>query len=150
MADVVTAPVRSRMMSNIRSKNTKPEILLRKALHSRGFRFRLHCSNLPGKPDLVLPKYNVACFVHGCFWHRHQNCRFSTSPATRAEFWQTKFEQNVERDRRNIDSLHLAGWRVAIVWECQLRSEFANATIDSLVNWLRNESTPDNFSEFVP
>lgn len=136
MTDTVTAPVRSRMMSNIRGKNTKPEIVLRKALHARGFRFRLHRTDLPGKPDLVFSKHHAVCFVHGYFWHRHPDCRFSTSPATRSDFWQTKFKQNVERDRRTLDTYLQLDWRVAVIWECQLRKEVIATTVAILEMWL--------------
>ena len=125
------------MMSGIRSKNTRPEMLLRKALHARGFRYRLHGANLPGKPDLVFPRYRAVCFVHGCFWHRHPGCRFATTPATRAEFWETKFGDNVVRDRDNGALLETRGWRVAVVWECSTRGDLFPQTIDLLTDWLR-------------
>jgi DNA mismatch endonuclease (patch repair protein) len=119
--DVVDATTRSRMMSGIRSKDTKPEMIVRRYLHSRGFRFRLHARNLPGSPDLVLPKHKAAIFVHGCFWHRHQGCRYATTPASNADRWQQKFDGNVERDQRKAKALDAAGWRVFVVWECDLR-----------------------------
>lgn len=106
-------------MSGIRGKNTKPEITVRKFLHQKGLRFRLH-AKLPGKPDLTFPKYKTAVFVHGCFWHRHEGCRFSTTPKNNADFWQKKFAANVERDARATAQLEELGWRVLIVWECQL------------------------------
>jgi len=121
MVDVVDRATRSRMMSGIRGKNTHPEILVRQFLHGQGFRFRLHAKNLPGSPDIVLPKWMVAIFVHGCFWHRHEGCRFSTTPASNTVRWQSKFEQNVIRDRRNTRELISAGWAVIILWECGLR-----------------------------
>jgi len=123
MADVVDAETRSRMMSGIRGKNTGPELLLRKAMHARGFRYRLHCRYLPGRPDLVFPKYQAVVFVHGCFWHRHEGCRYTTTPSTRPEFWAEKFEANVERDRRNQLALEEAGWCVAIVWDVRSGSQ---------------------------
>lgn len=119
--DVVDAATRSRMMSGIRSKDTKPEILVRRYLHGRGFRYRLHVRDLPGSPDLVLPKHRVAILVHGCFWHRHQGCRYATTPANNAEHWRRKFDGNVERDQRKMKALEAAGWRVIVVWECDLR-----------------------------
>lgn len=137
MTDIVDPKTRSRMMSGIRSKNTRPEMLLRKALHARGFRYRLHGANLPGKPDLVFPRYRAVCFVHGCFWHRHPGCRFATTPATRAEFWETKFGDNVVRDRDNGALLETRGWRVAVVWECSTRGDLFPQTIDLLTDWLR-------------
>lgn len=136
MADIVDKKTRSRMMGGIRGKDTKPEILLRKQLHARGFRFRLHDSRLPGTPDLILRKFNAVIFVHGCFWHRHEGCRYSTTPATRPEFWAEKFAGNVERDRRNIEVLRKAGWRVAVVWECGLRKSGASSTTEQLVSWI--------------
>ena len=114
-------------MSGIRGKDTRPEMMVRKGLHRLGFRFRLHNRNLPGKPDLVLPKRAAVVFVHGCYWHRHQGCRYATTPSTRPEFWQAKFQGNVERDRRNQRELMKAGWRVFIVWECALRSDLVDA-----------------------
>jgi DNA mismatch endonuclease (patch repair protein) len=108
-------------MARVGQKNTKPEMIARRALHRLGFRFRLHRSDLPGSPDIVLPKYRTAIFVHGCFWHRHPGCRKATTPKTRREFWVRKFEQNVSRDRRNENDLRSAGWEVLTVWECETR-----------------------------
>ena len=136
MTDIVDSKTRSRMMSGIRGKNTKPEIILRKTLHSHGFRYRLHQSGLPGKPDLVFPKHDAVCFIHGCFWHRHSGCKFSTTPATRIEFWKEKFRTTVYRDRENIDKLLKQNWRVSIVWECDLRKELIEKTVDRLGIWL--------------
>lgn len=109
-------------MSGIGGKNTKPELLVRKALFAAGFRFRLHRKDLPGRPDIVLPGRRVVVFVHGCFWHAHQGCRYAKSPATRREFWEAKLASNVERDRRATKALLSAGWRVLVVWECATRS----------------------------
>lgn len=132
---------RSRMMSGIRGKNTKPELALRKALHSRGFRYRLHDRLLPGHPDLVLPKYHTAILIHGCFWHRHEGCRYTASPSTRPEFWQAKFDANKRRDREVQQLLTKQGWRLATVWECALkRSEQLTATADLLASWLLGSS----------
>lgn len=121
--DIVDRATRSRMMAAIGPRNTKPEILVRRALHAAGLRFRLHRRDLPGSPDIVLPKYRTAIFVHGCFWHRHQGCRFATNPSTNAEFWQKKFRANVQRDRRKRRLLRRAGWHVMTIWECQVRSD---------------------------
>ncbi|MGO6676457.1 very short patch repair endonuclease [Rhizobium ruizarguesonis] len=138
--DVVDKATRSRMMSNIRGRDTRPEVMLRKALHRLGFRFRLHVKGLPGKPDIVLPKYRAAIFTHGCFWHRHHGCRFATSPATRVEFWNAKFTGNVERDGRVRDALNGAGWRVATVWECALRKpQDAVVAAEVVAEWLSSE-----------
>ena len=121
MTDIVDQQTRSRMMSGIRGKNTKPELALRRALHARGFRFRLHSGKVHGRPDLVLPKHRAVVFVHGCFWHRHEGCRYATVPATRPEFWRAKFDANVARDSAVRTRLLEDGWRVATVWECALR-----------------------------
>ncbi|WP_342662900.1 very short patch repair endonuclease [Amorphus coralli] len=131
---------RSRMMAGIRGKNTKPELALRRALHARGFRFRLHSKVVPGRPDLVLPRYRAGVFVHGCFWHRHEGCRYATTPSTRQEFWQGKFAANVARDAAVRGWLLEEGWRVATVWECALRKpDQIVASVDSLSEWLRSE-----------
>ena len=121
MTDIVNKETRSRMMSGIRGKDTQPELLLRRALHARGFRYRLHVKTVSGRPDLVLPKHKVAIFVHGCFWHRHEGCRFASTPKTRHEFWAAKFAANVRRDQKVVAELLLEGYRIATVWECALR-----------------------------
>lgn len=120
MADTLTPAERSERMSRIRSSDTKPEIVLRKALHKLGFRFRLHGRRLPGKPDIVLPKHRTVIFVHGCFWHRHPGCKVATTPKTNTDFWIDKFDRNQSRDTRNSEALAAAGWRVLVVWECEL------------------------------
>ncbi|GAK46717.1 DNA mismatch endonuclease vsr [Tepidicaulis marinus] len=122
MADIVTTEVRSRMMSGIRGKNTKPELAVRKALHRLGFRYRLHDRSLPGKPDLVFPKYRAVIFVHGCFWHGH-DCHLFKWPKTRQEFWRNKIEKNRSNDARAIAELEEQGWRVAVIWECALKGK---------------------------
>ncbi|MHB1332517.1 MAG: very short patch repair endonuclease [Sulfuriferula sp.] len=121
MVDVVDKATRSRMMAGIQGKNTKPELLVRKYLHSKGLRFRLHAKKLPGKPDLVFPKYKVVVFVHGCFWHRHAGCKYATTPSSREDFWANKLSENVARDSYQIAALIGLGWRVFVVWECELR-----------------------------
>lgn len=137
MTDIVDQQTRSRMMSGIRGKNTKPELALRRALHARGFRFRLHSGELHGRPDLVLPKYHAVVFVHGCFWHRHTGCRYTTTPSTRPEFWQAKFASNVARDSVVSTTLLEDGWRVATVWECALRKpEQVEVSVEFLSIWL--------------
>jgi DNA mismatch endonuclease (patch repair protein) len=125
MADIVDRATRSRMMSGIKGKNTRPELLVRKYLHSRGLRFRLHVKELPGKPDLVFPKYKVVVFVHGCFWHQHSDCKYATTPSSRKHFWINKLSENVARDSYQIAALEGLGWRVFVVWECELREGLA-------------------------
>ena len=125
---------RSRNMSAIKSKNTKPEITLRKLLHSMGYRFRLHRKDLPGSPDIVLPKYKTVIFVHGCFWHRHENCKYATTPKTRKEFWDKKFRENINRDNLNQANLALKGWKIIIIWECQLKGDIKKLIRELLPN----------------
>lgn len=122
MADKLSSTQRKYCMSRIRGKNTKPEILVRKGLHARGFRFRLHNKKLPGSPDIVLPKYSVAIMVNGCFWHGHKGCRFATRPKSNVEFWETKIARNKHRDEVTIAHLEALGWHVITVWECELRA----------------------------
>ncbi|MCW4148547.1 very short patch repair endonuclease [Halomonas sp. 18H] len=119
--DVLTRQQRAYCMSRIQGKNTKPEMAVRSFLHGLGFRYRLHRKDLPGKPDLVLPRFRLAIFVHGCFWHRHSRCFYATSPATRKEFWRKKLEGNVTRDLRQQKALIEQGWRVLVIWECGVR-----------------------------
>lgn len=139
MADIVNSQTRSRMMAGIRGKDTKPELALRRALHALGFRFRLHVKDVPGKPDIVMPKYNAVIFVHGCFWHRHRGCRYTTAPSTRLDFWAAKFDSNVARDIVVRSALSQAGWRVATVWECALRTETGvTETKNTLAAWLKD------------
>lgn len=123
-------------MAGIGGKDTKPEIMVRRALHKAGFRFRLHVSDLPGRPDVVMPRYKAVILVHGCFWHRHHNCHWCTNPGANSELWKSKFERNVERDTETAERLRRAGWRIARVWECGLRGPIQAKTIDDLINWL--------------
>lgn len=120
MADIVGSAVRRKMMSGIRAKDTKPELKIRRSLHARGYRYRLHDRNLPGRPDLVLPRYRCVLFIHGCFWHGH-SCPLFRMPATRTEFWKHKIETNRRRDSASETKLVDDGWRVGIVWECALK-----------------------------
>lgn len=108
-------------MSRIRSSNTKPELIVRQVLHAIGYRFRLHRHDLPGKPDIVLPKYKTVIFVHGCFWHRHEDCKYAYNPKSRVEFWQEKFRSNIERDKRVSEQIAVAGWRQLTIWECETK-----------------------------
>jgi DNA mismatch endonuclease, patch repair protein len=120
MADVLTTAQRQLNMSRIRGRDTKPEMLIRRGLHARGLRYRLHDRKLPGRPDLVFPKYRTAVFIHGCFWHAH-GCALSKLPATRQDFWKQKLEGNAARDNKAIEALQANGWRVLVIWECALR-----------------------------
>ena len=110
---------RSALMGRVPGKNTKPELVVRREAHALGYRFRLHRKDLPGTPDLVFPRLRKALFVHGCFWHRHEGCSRTTTPKTRAAYWQEKFERNVQRDRRNVAMLEALGWKVLVIWECE-------------------------------
>lgn len=139
MADKLNTQQRHHCMSRIRGKDTKPEILVRKGLHARGFRFRLQDRNLPGRPDIVLPKYGVAIMVNGCFWHGHKGCRYATKPKSNAEFWETKIARNKHRDEVTSAHLEALGWTVIIVWECELRGkEKAEARIQTLAEEIRS------------
>ena len=138
--DVVDQKTRSRIMASIRGKDTKPERVLRSALHARGFRFRLHDSRLPGRPDIVLPKYGACIFVHGCFWRRHWMCKYATTPATRHKFWNDKFQSTVKRDQKSLEALERQGYRTAVVWECSLKHSHLDTAINSLVLWLKSTS----------
>lgn len=138
MADIVDKATRSRMMAGIRGKNTKPEWLVRRGLHARGFRYLLHARKLAGRPDLVFPRYHATVFVHGCFWHGH-DCSYFRLPATRTEFWESKIARNRSNDAKSRESLLTAGWRVSVVWECALRGagRDVDAVIDALAGWIR-------------
>jgi DNA mismatch endonuclease (patch repair protein) len=138
MIDVVSPLARARMMANIHGKNTKPEISLRHSLHRLGFRYNLHPKYMPGKPDLLFPKWQAVIFINGCFWHRHENCKLAASPKSRVEFWTEKFEKNILRDRENIRKLHEQNWRVGIVWECSTRSRLDEVVIE-VASWLKNK-----------
>ena len=138
MPDTLTISEQSHCMSRIRGKNTKPEILVRKGLHARGFRFRLHNKKLPGSPDVVLPKYGVAIMVNGCFWHGHKGCRYATKPKTNVEFWETKIARNRHRDEVTNAHLEALGWHVITVWECELRGKSIVASrLDALAEEIR-------------
>ncbi|MCO6161014.1 very short patch repair endonuclease [Asaia lannensis] len=149
MADIVTPEVRSRMMSGIRGKNTKPEIVLRKALHARGFRYRIHDRTLPGRPDIVLPKWKAVILVQGCFWHGH-DCSLFRMPSTRQEFWCEKIEGNRARDARNREKLINLGWRVLEVWECATRGGYCCSSVELVEGidvWLRSSLPVGKMSE---
>ncbi|WP_312050155.1 very short patch repair endonuclease [Acinetobacter courvalinii] len=138
MADNICSPVRSRIMSSIKSKNTKPELIVRQHLHALGFRYILHDKRLPGKPDLVLPRYKVIIQVQGCFWHGHESCYLFKWPKSRSEFWKEKINRNIARDQLNLERLLNLGWRVLIWWECNIRdnNEF-NRSLTKAINWIR-------------
>ena len=123
MTDTLTKEKRSWNMSRITGKNTKPEILLRSLLHREGFRFRLHDKRLPGKPDIVLPRHRTVVFVNGCFWHRHENCKYAYTPKSRQKFWSKRFEETVKRDKKKKEMLTKMGWQVIVVWECELKKQ---------------------------
>ncbi|MBS9718525.1 DNA mismatch endonuclease Vsr [Pseudohalocynthiibacter aestuariivivens] len=142
MADVHDTATRSRNMAAIKGKDTRPELILRSGLHARGFRFRLHHKKLPGKPDLVFPKYRAVLFANGCFWHGHE-CHLFKWPKSREEFWRTKIGGNVERDQRNAADLQSAGWRIGVVWECALKGKWRRDTgdvIDTVATWLSSDA----------
>ena len=150
MVDVMDAGKRSALMSRIRGKNTAPELHVRRGLWRAGFRYRLHSIGLKGKPDIVLRRWNAAVFVHGCFWHHHDQCKLAKLPSTRSGFWSEKLLGNRTRDERAVQMLRSQGWRVAVVWECAIRAA-PEKTIRSLVTWvrsshaeleLRDEATP--------
>lgn len=136
MVDRLSKERRSWNMSRIGGRDTKPELIVRSLLHRMGYRFRLHRRDLPGSPDIVLPRHRALILVHGCFWHRHPGCRYACMPRTRTEFWKAKFATNVDRDRRQIQQLEILGWRVLVVWECQTRD------VPQLVEWLDTRLSP--------
>lgn len=143
MIDFLTQTERSDRMSRIRGKDTKPELALRRVIHRLGLRYRLHGAGLPGKPDLVFPRFRTVVFVHGCFWHRHQGCNIATTPKSNTEFWLDKFKKNVERDSRVTKSLQALGWSVLVVWECELSSaKKARETGEQLYNLIRTQTLP--------
>ena len=140
MADVVSPEKRSEMMSGIRGKDTKPELLIRKSLHARGFRYRLHDSKLPGKPDLAFPRYKAVIEIHGCFWHGH-DCHLFKWPSSRKAFWKGKITGNMERDRKNHAALEQLGWRILTIWECALKGRThkpLDDVIEQTASWLRS------------
>lgn len=140
MPEKISQETRSRMMAGIRGKDTKPELMVRSYLHRRGFRFRLHHSDLQGRPDIVLPRWDVAIFVHGCFWHGHEGCRYFRLPKTRATFWDDKIKANVCRDRSAEKALATSGWRVGVIWECRLRGD-AEGGLEELTDFIRSDAT---------
>jgi DNA mismatch endonuclease (patch repair protein) len=141
MVDIVDTSTRSRIMASIKGRDTKPEILIRKLLHKRGFRFRLHVKELPGRPDIVLRKYKAVIFINGCFWHGHKSCHLFKIPATRTEFWEEKINKNQLNDIKSIKLLLDNDWRVCVVWECSVRGakKDLNKVINSISSWLLSD-----------
>lgn len=133
MIDKHSQHTRSNNMSRVKSKNTQPELLVRRFLFSKGLKYRLYDKNLPGKPDIVLPKYNTIIFIHGCFWHGHENCKLSELPKTRTEFWFTKIQNNKIRDERNINQLKKIGWNVLIIYSCELKKDKRDITLSNVL-----------------
>jgi DNA mismatch endonuclease, patch repair protein len=136
MADVHNKETRSFNMSRIRGKDTKPELLIRRFLHARGYRYKLHDKTLPGKPDLVFPKYKTVLFIHGCFWHGHANCRFYVVPKTRTDWWLVKINSNKSNDEKAISALKKDGWKIITIWECRLKPGNVEKTLEMAVNTL--------------
>ena len=142
MVDSLSKAERSARMASIRGKDTKPELLLRRALHALGLRYRLHGKGLPGKPDLVFSRHRAVVFVHGCFWHRHAGCKVASTPKSNTEFWQTKFDRNVERDAGHVANLEAQGWRVFVAWECELTGKGkASASASELATCLESATS---------
>ncbi len=139
MVDVHNAKTRSYNMSQIHGKDTKPEEKVRKQLFALGFRYRKNDARHPGKPDIVLPKYNTVIFVNGCFWHKHDECKYFTWPKDNAEFWRKKIEGNVLRDNKNYEKLSQMGWHVLIIWECELRKQVFQKSMESLITGIREQ-----------
>lgn len=139
MADVHDKKTRSYNMSRIRAKDTKPELLVRKFLFENGFRYRLHQKKLPGKPDLTLRKHNTVIFVNGCFWHGHQGCKYFVIPKTRTEWWKAKIQATAEKDLKNYEELRRQGWKVIVIWECELKGEKRRETLKNLITKIANE-----------
>lgn len=145
MTDILTPEERSERMSRIKGRDTQPELALRRALHAGGKRYRLHVQALPGKPDLVFPRWSAVVFVHGCFWHQHKSCRIANVPQSNVRFWQAKFEATKRRDARAVKALRASGWRVMVVWECQLstaqRVRSTAARVDAFLRGRQDDST---------
>lgn len=137
MADVHDIETRSFNMSMIKGKNTKPEIMVRKFLFQNGFRYRINYSKLPGKPDIVLPKYKTVIFINGCFWHGHEGCKYFVIPKTRTNWWLVKINGTIERDKKKISQLEALGWKVLTIWECELKPEKRARTLENLLIFLR-------------
>ena len=144
--DVHNKETRSYNMSQIKGKNTKPEVKVRKHLFSRGFRYRVNDRRYPGTPDIILPKHKTVVFVNGCFWHRHEGCKYTTIPSTNTEFWLGKFKKNVENDAKNYNALAELGWQVIVVWECEIKHDFLK-TMDQIEMKINGHSRNTNVSD---
>lgn len=141
MTDVHDIKTRSYNMSRIRGKNTQPELIVRKFLFSKGLRYKLHDNNLPGKPDIVLPRYKKIILIHGCFWHGHEGCRYFVIPKTRTEWWVSKIRRNKETDLKTIDALQKMGWSIKIIWECELNSPVKEKTLNETFEFIKIENS---------
>ena len=139
MTDVLSKEQRKRCMSHVRGKDTKPEVMVRQFLFAQGFRYRLYRKDLPGKPDIVLPKYRTVIFINGCFWHGHSGCKYATIPEANHDFWLAKISGNVERDKTNYAKLFELGWKVVEIWQCELKPKFREQTLNNLLTELRND-----------
>ncbi len=139
MTDVLSKEQRQKCMSHIKGKDTKPEILVRRFLFAHGFRYRLYRKDMPGKPDIVLPKYKTVIFINGCFWHGHSDCKYASIPETNREFWLSKISGNIERDKNTVSKLESLGWRVIVIWQCQLKSKTKDQTLNNLITEIQNE-----------
>jgi DNA mismatch endonuclease (patch repair protein) len=144
MVDVHDNATRSFNMSRIRSKNTKPEIIVRKFLFSKGYRFRLHNKDLPGRPDITLPKYSTVIFVHGCFWHGHDGCNYYVVPSTRTEWWLNKINRNKERDTRNVKELEAMQWKIITIFECDLKKDKIEDTFNNIIKMIGKDGNSCN------
>lgn len=144
MTDIVDSKQRSVLMAGIRSRNTAPELAVRRIAHQMGLRFRLHRKDLPGRPDLVFPKHRLVVFVHGCFWHRHRECKYAYTPKSRIEFWAKKFASNIACDGRQEAALKALGWRVLVIWECETKDELA---VEHKLAVIRREGSPPQREE---
>jgi DNA mismatch endonuclease (patch repair protein) len=140
MADVHDIATRSYNMSRIKGKNTKPEMFVRKYLHTNGLHYRLHSKNLPGKPDLTLSKYRIVIFVNGCFWHGHKGCKYFVLPKTKTEWWREKIEETIKRDNKIIKDLKVLGWRSVVIWECELKTEKRNTSLKNIMFTITKEA----------
>ena len=139
MTDVLSKEQRKRCMSHVRGKDTKPEVMVRQFLFAQGFRYRLYRKDLPGKPDIVLPKYKTVIFINGCFWHGHSGCKYATIPEANHDFWLAKISGNIERDKTNYAKLYELGWKVVEIWQCELKPKFREQTLNNLLTELRND-----------